>query len=151
MNEQTYLKIKETIRWSPDKSPAGIARWLLQSNIPTMYKIIEDWLTVLSPQYEEIYLNMINYHGRGGEGPTDAQVRILERMEEKGHTLTTIHGRFRWVQGSDWPVYRNTISLMVEKGWIRYEKSTSPGLDYEFRITEAGKTALNLYRMERAE
>jgi DNA-binding MarR family transcriptional regulator len=74
----------------------------------------------------------------GGELPAPAHFGLLSLLSERPRMLTDLAG----IQGVSLPTMSNSISAMVERGWVR---RTAPATDRRvaiIEITAAGRAAL---------
>jgi len=77
--------------------------------------------------------------------PSRAQSDVLRRMRDHGDTVGPIHGKFRWLEGSDVFLSKRTIEVLFQEGWIERTESTHTGVEYEFKISDVGLLALDRF------
>lgn len=127
-----------------------LAAYIVANDGHLAREIVEDWLYVTLPLWEMFYGNLTTKILEGNlAGPSPAQVYILKRMHNKGHRIAAIRGMLRWIGGSDRQIYRHSIRVMIEKGWLRIGSSAVVGLEYVLEPTRAGELVLLNYELDR--
>jgi hypothetical protein len=148
------LKHVEKVNEMSEKATTSesLAAYIIANDTNLSRRIIQDWLDVAWKYWQKFY-DPLTKHPEEGHlaGPTPAQARILKRMCEKGHKIAPVRGMFRWTEGNDVTIFRATMRVMIEKGWLRMSNTTIPGLEYILEPTELGKFVLANYDLDREE